>query len=105
MHNIDTSLLSKWYKCDSNSLDVVYQLQPITDYFTNYISKDPELRAADRDGWWKEFQAIQKTFWLLVKAAVDDEIMSKERAHFYLQSGQANNTSLFYVAIIMNVLY
>ena len=86
-HEIDTTLLSKWYKCDTNSIEVVYQLQPITDHFPNYISRDLELRAKDREGWWQEFQAIQKSFWLLVEAALQSKKMSMNRGHVYLQSG------------------
>jgi len=77
----------KWYKQDSNAIEVVYQLQPITDHFPNYVSKDLDLRSKDQNGWWLEFKAIQNTFWQVVRAAVQNGTMSLKRAHFYYQSG------------------
>ena len=85
--DVDTSFLTKWYKCDRNSVDIVYQLQPITNHFPDYIVKDIELRSQAQKEWWQEFQAIQKTIWTLVKMAVENRVMTKKRAHFYLQSG------------------
>lgn len=86
--DIHTELLSQWYQLDHNVVDKVFQLLPITEHYPNYSSRNDELRAIDRDGWWKTFLDLQKTFWDLVKIAVKDGRMTSERAHVYIQSGK-----------------
>ena len=85
---IDTAILSKWYKADMNTMKKVFQLLPITTHYPNYSSKDKTLLALDREGWWKTFLELQRTFWALVKYAVTQGHMTAERAHIYLQSGK-----------------
>lgn len=86
-HNINTDILSKWYKLDHNAVNSIFQLVPITEYYPNYSSKNEELKKVDRDGWWKTFLEIQSVFWKLVDVAVGSGQMSPEKAHVYLQSG------------------
>lgn len=87
LSNINTSLLSKWYKLDKNALEPVYQLLPITTHYPNYSSPDDRLRSVDRDSWWEAFKELQQTLWKLVEAAVEKGHMRNDRAHVYLQSG------------------
>lgn len=88
LHKISTFLLSRWYRLDENAVNPVFQLLPITVYYPNYSSKDHILREIDRDGWWKTFLELQSTFWSLVRIAYQEGMMTKERAHTYLQSGK-----------------
>ncbi len=86
--DIDTTILSTWYKIDENTLDKLYQLLPITTHYPNYSSSDKALMAADRDGWWKTFLDLQRNICALVRAAVAKGEMTAERGHIYLQSGE-----------------
>ena len=83
----DDSILNEWYKKDSNAVPPVYQLQPITNKFPNYISKDQALREKDRDGWWQTFQQLQRVLWRCARRAHKEGRMSAEQAHSYQMSG------------------
>jgi hypothetical protein len=80
--------MSLWYQVDHNAVDEVFQLVPITVHYPNYSSKDEALRGEAREGWWNTFLSLQRTFWTLVKMAVAEGRITKERAHIYLQSSE-----------------
>ena len=94
-NSLDTSLIRTWYKRDDNAHPSVYQLQPITQLFKHYHSKDALLRQGDRDGWWATFSLIQRLIWQLAEKARDGGHMSAELAHTFLMSGVHSDTSLY----------
>ncbi|KAL5479631.1 hypothetical protein EMCRGX_G023180 [Ephydatia muelleri] len=85
-HNVETSLLTMWYKLDSNANPPVYQLQPITTYFPDFTSTKKTFKKQHSTMWQNEFEKLQNLIWQLAEMAVKDAKMSLERFHLYNQS-------------------
>ncbi|XP_035219910.1 NACHT and WD repeat domain-containing protein 2-like [Stegodyphus dumicola] len=85
--SLDTSLLDRWYREDTNAVPSVFVLQPISSILVHFNNKRaPKLQAADQATWWDTLEKLQK---LLRKAAHSlyvSEKIDHEAMHNYMMS-------------------